>query len=121
MEYSQVTAVLTSVGLERDEWLSFDNVFKYISLEADKVLFTTPTAAQFYFPTDQDFFLVRDTAGSPRLVPNNYVLKTGEVALNHNEKLYVVNLLSGGKNYSDEVGIYHDIVSVQSIAAFMKK
>jgi len=110
MTQLQIDEVLDSVGVLKDKWVTLQGIFNYIILDSDRTLFCDAKSAQFFFPTDKEFFLIRNSSG--RI---------------NSEGNLEIRISSGGKIYEEEdfngdpVGIYHDIISIGSIAAFMKK
>jgi hypothetical protein len=119
MTQLQIDEVLDSVGVLTNEWVTLQGIFNYIILDSDRTLFCDTISAQFYFPAGEEFFLIRNSSGKPK--PDGYVLKSNQYEYNYKGIPYVVSVYGGGKVYSEEVGIYHDIISIGSIAAFMKK
>jgi hypothetical protein len=123
MTRSQISNIFTTKSIPFNQWVPLDDVFKYLMINSDRTLFCNAPAAQFYFPstTGDDYLLMRYTAGNPKLAPEGYTLKAGEVALAHpNGSTYIVKLNDGGKE-DPTAGVYHEIVAFEHISGFMIK
>jgi hypothetical protein len=121
MTQSQVNYILSTKGLPLNQWLTLEGTFKYMTMNSDKNLYYYPQAVQFYF-SQRNYLLVRNTTGNPTLYTGGAV-PTGSVLIPHDGKQYMVQLEKGGKidASADAAGVYHDIISYESISGIFYK
>jgi hypothetical protein len=121
MTQSQINYILDTKELPLNQWLTLEGTFKYLTMNSDKNLYYYPQSVQFYF-SENNYLLVRNTTGTPKLYTGG-AIPSGSVLIPHDGEQYIVQLEKGGKidASTDAAGVYHDIISYESISGIFYK
>jgi hypothetical protein len=122
MTRTQVESILSDKGYTTGQWITFEYVFRYLSITSDRTVFTSPFTVQFYFMEegDGDIFLIRYTSRTPLIYTGQNYDDTKYVVVPISGTQYLLRLNDGGK-LSAEAGLFHDVISFESLVGFYKK
>jgi hypothetical protein len=106
------------LGVPRNTWVNIGDKFKYILLNSDRTLFCHGASVRFFFPSNKNFFLVRNLDG--KLIPSNLVSDPiGYELFSYQGDNYYIKSFSGGKDYLT-FGNYHEIISLDDVTGIFK-
>jgi len=114
--------ILLQAGVSFDTWLTLENSFDYIGLNADNNYYIDPAHAQFYFPSGIQCMLVRRTNGKIYNIPDSGKLSDGYVKVSHSGTDYQIKLDPKGIVFTGDssIGTIHEVIDYSDIVALYK-
>jgi hypothetical protein len=119
MTRTQISAILSAKGFNFGEWVSLEG-FTYISSRSDKGNFIKPGKIEYYFDSDDDFFLTRFLEGDPKKNIDNDPVPEGQTEVFKDGFGWFFTISPGGIEHPT-AGTFHVLTSFEAITGFHKK
>lgn len=109
--------ILASAALPVNQWATFAG-FNRIGLYSNNCIFICPSEIQFYADTASGLLFTRKTEGRPTILLDDEP-RDGYAKVTIGGVDYSIKLVDGGVD-DDEIGVWHDVYSLDNITGFYK-